>query len=136
MSNRNEKERIHIADEVDLMQAVARIGQFAQALGFDEVSKAKLMTVVSELARNILKYADKGTLEFVRIEGPIRHGVEIIADDRGPGIADVEQALEEHFSTSGTLGLGLPGVRRMVDEFEIASTRHIGTRVTVRKWLS
>jgi serine/threonine-protein kinase RsbT len=135
MSTHSEKERLHIADEVDLIQAVAQIGQFAQGAGFDDVSRAKLMTVVSELARNILKYAEKGRLIFVRYEGPIRRGVEIIAEDRGPGIADVEKALEDHYSSSGTLGLGLPGVRRMVDEFEIASTRGQGTRVTIRKWL-
>jgi serine/threonine-protein kinase RsbT len=135
MSTHSEKERLHIADEVDLMQAVAQIGRFTQGVGFDDVTRAKLMTVVSELARNILKYAEKGALVFVRVESAMRRGVEIIAEDRGPGIADVEKALKDHYSTSGTLGLGLPGVRRMVDEFEIDSTRGQGTRVTIRKWL-
>jgi serine/threonine-protein kinase RsbT len=135
MLRRSEEGRLHVADEADLMQAVAHVGRLAKSIGFDEVASAKLMTTVSELARNILKYAERGTVSFARLEGTSGRGVEIVAEDRGPGIADVEQAVKDHYSTSGTLGLGLPGVRRMVDEFELVSKPNQGTSVTVRKWL-
>jgi serine/threonine-protein kinase RsbT len=136
MLRRTEEGRLHVADETDLTQVVMTADRLAEGVGFDTLTRAKLMTAVSELARNILKYAGRGTVLFVRVEIAMRRGVEIVVEDRGPGIADVERALEDHYSTSGTLGLGLPGVRRMVDEFEIQSARNQGTCVTIRKWLS
>ena len=135
MPRRSEEERLHVTDEADLVQAVLQVGRLAERVGFDAVTAAKLMTAASELARNILKYAGRGQFLLARLEDPARRGIEIVAEDRGPGIADVEKALEDHYSTSGTLGLGLPGVRRMADEFEIVSAPKQGTRVTVRKWL-
>lgn len=91
-------------------------------------------TVISELSRNILLYASAGTLSLAaeRLNG--RRGIVIVAKDRGPGIPDIEQALQVGFSTSRSLGLGLPGVKRLMDEFEIVSKRKKGTMVTVRKW--
>ncbi len=91
------------------------------------------MTTVSELARNILKYAGRGTIRLSCYGELGTEGIEIQAEDRGPGIADVEAAMRDHYSTSGTLGLGLPGVRRMMDSFTIDSAPGRGTRVTVRK---
>jgi serine/threonine-protein kinase RsbT len=135
MVRRSEESRLPVGDEVELMQAVLHVGRLAQQAGFDQVGCAKLMTAVSELARNILKYAGRGTILTARLEGVGKSGIEVVAEDRGPGIADVEKALQDHFSTSGTLGLGLPGVRRMVDEFAIVSAPNQGTRVTTRKWL-
>jgi serine/threonine-protein kinase RsbT len=70
------------------------------------------------------------------LEDGNRVGLEVVVHDRGPGITDVEQAMADHYSTSGTLGLGLPGVRRLMDEFELESSPDEGTRVTIRKWKS
>ena len=94
-----------------------------------------IATAVSELVRNILKYAGNGEIWLRRIKEPSRRGIEIEALDRGPGIADCEAAMLDHVSSGGTLGLGLPGVRRMMDEFSLESTPGEGTRVTARKWI-
>jgi serine/threonine-protein kinase RsbT len=126
--------RIRVESDTDLNYAVLEARQQAAAMGFDAATCAKLATVVSELGRNILKYADRGevSIEKTADEPP---SLEIVARDRGPGIEDVDQAMADHFSTSGTLGLGLPGVRRMVDDFEITSVLGQGTEVLVRKRL-
>jgi serine/threonine-protein kinase RsbT len=85
--------------------------------------------------RNVLKYADSGRFTMRRIESSRGRGVEIEVSDHGPGIADVDAAMQDHFSSSGTLGLGLPGVRRMMDEFAVESRPGEGTRVTACKWI-
>lgn len=136
MLNRREESRLPVADEVDLVQAVMHVGHLAQQIGFSVTTRARLMTAVSELGRNILKYANEGTILISPIDGPPRRGIQIVATDDGPGIADVDKSMQDHFSTSGTLGLGLPGVQRMMDEFQIVSAPNRGTSVTVRKWLS
>ena len=99
-------------------------------------SEATLIaTAISELARNIVTYAKQGEIRLKVIEGsPDRRGIQVIAHDDGPGIADLDQALRDGFSTSGSLGVGLPGVRRLVDEFHIDSQRDRGTTVTITKW--
>jgi anti-sigma regulatory factor (Ser/Thr protein kinase) len=126
--------RIRIASDGDLTRAVLEAGRVAKAVGFDAALVAMLSTAVSELARNILKYAGNGEVQVEKVQEGERHGVRVIAKDKGPGIADIEQAMADHFSSSGTLGLGLPGVKRLVDEFEIESAPGRGTRVTVTKW--
>lgn len=93
-----------------------------------------IATAVSELARNIVKYAGKGEIIIAPVQKGYRVGIEIIAQDRGPGMLNVEQAMTDHFSSGGTLGLGLPGVKRMMDEFEINSVLEQGTRVAIKKW--
>jgi serine/threonine-protein kinase RsbT len=132
---RTEVAVIIVVDESDLTQAVLEVGRQARTLGLGALECSRAMTAASELARNILKYARTGTVRVVRVEASERVGLEVVAEDRGPGIADVERALEDSFSTAGTLGLGLPGVRRLMDDFEIESTPGVGTRVVVRKWL-
>ena len=126
-----------IVDAADVTGAVLGVGRLARAWGCDPVTRSMLMTAASELASNILKYAGRGTLRVRRVpEGPgPGASAEIEARDRGPGIADVARALTDRFSTSGTLGLGLPGVRRMMDHFEIDSAPGRGTLVRVRKRL-
>jgi serine/threonine-protein kinase RsbT len=123
-----------VESETDLRLAIAGAGKLAGQLGFGNVSTAEIMTTVSELGRNILKYATRGRIRLVGLEAGNRHGVEICAQDEGPGIVDVAQALRDHYSTGGSLGLGLPGVQRMMDEFEIESRPQVGTRVRARKW--
>jgi serine/threonine-protein kinase RsbT len=127
--------RIAVADEAGLTHAVVEARRLASAAGFGAAGAAKIGTVVSELGRNILKYADRGDVSIRGAARGGRHGLTIVVRDRGPGIPDLEQALADHFSTSGTLGLGLPGVRRMVDEFDIESEAGRGTKVTVTMWL-
>lgn len=134
MFRRSDLERLPITDEVELMQAVMHVGRLARQVGFDDVDAAKVMTAVSELARNILKYVGRGAILAARLGGPAGRGIEVVAEDSGPGIADTDAALRDQYSTSGTLGLGLPGVRRMMDEFELVSAPGRGTRVTIRKW--
>ena len=94
-----------------------------------------IATAVSELVRNILKYAGSGEIRLRRVKEKAGRGVEIEAVDHGPGISDCEAAMQDHFSSSGTLGLGLPGVKRMMDEFSLESAPGEGTRVTARKWI-
>lgn len=105
-------------------------------MGFTDTESRSLGTVVSELATNILKYAQSGSVKLEEVQEARRRGIQITVSDRGPGIEDVERALQDHYSSSGTLGLGLPGVRRMVDDFDIQSTVGVGTRIVVRKWLA
>ncbi len=126
--------RIRIASDGDLTRAVLEAGRRAKAVGFDSALVAMLNTAVSELARNILKYAGTGEVLIEEVQQDVRSGIRVTVKDRGPGIADVDRAMADHFSSAGTLGLGLPGVKRMMDEFEIESTPGRGTVVTITKW--
>lgn len=125
---------ILVRDERSLAEAVIEATRVAQGAGLSKVAAQQLATVTSELARNILKYAGRGRIQLEIVERKSRKGVRLVASDRGPGIEDVEQALAEHFSTGGTLGLGLPGARRMMDEFIVTSEPGEGTRVEAVKW--
>ena len=129
------EEHIRIATERDVTRAILNAGAIASAAGFDTAGRAMVSTAVSELTRNILKYAGRGTIALRVVQGPRGTGIEVVAEDEGPGIADPEEALREHFSTGGTLGLGLPGVKRIADLFDITSRPGAGTRVAFRKWV-
>ena len=108
----------------------------AVANGFGIVDQTKLVTAGSELARNILKYAPgaNGRMAVEMVESYGRTGLRAVFSDDGPGIADVEAALGDGFSSGGTLGLGLPGARRLVDDFDIDTQAGQGTRITLTKW--
>ena len=108
--------------------------KLAIAIGFDKANTLKIKTTVSELAHNILKYAGKGVITITPLLSP-RKGIEIHSADKGPGIKDVETAFSDHYSSGGTLGLGLPGIKRMVDEIEIDTEHNKGPRISVRKWV-
>jgi serine/threonine-protein kinase RsbT len=127
---------IHVLIQTDQDIVIARqMGRsLAAALNFSSGEATLIVLTISELARNIVTYAKKGEIRLRVINGSARKGIRVVAHDDGPGIADVEQALRDGFSTSGGLGLGLPGVRRLVDEFQIESKRDGGTTVTVTKW--
>lgn len=127
--------RMRIATDADVMGSVLSTRGLAGEVGFDATGQQRIATAVSELARNILKYAGTGEVILSETLRNRRRGIEIRVRDRGPGIEDIEQALEDHYSSSGTLGLGLPGVKRMVDEFEIDSEPGQGTEVVIRQWL-
>ncbi|SIO92788.1 ATP-binding protein [Vibrio spartinae] len=130
--------------EADVVMAVVGTFTFVQQLNFSPTVTSEIATIVSELATNIVKYAGRGRIELAEImhdfERKNEHGIRVVARDFGPGIPHIEQAMADHFSTSGSLGMGLPGVRRMVDQFEIQSfteasgTETRGTIVSVIKW--
>jgi serine/threonine-protein kinase RsbT len=126
--------RVVVSCEADIVLARQKGGGLAATLGFSASEATLIATVISELARNIVLYAGKGEVIIRRLQEGERTGVDVAARDEGPGISDLDHALENGYSTSGHLGLGLPGVRRLMDEFEIASEVGKGTYVTVRKW--
>ncbi|MGD8978236.1 MAG: anti-sigma regulatory factor [Gammaproteobacteria bacterium] len=124
-----------IRSETDVRQAVLESTLYSQNAGFGEMPSRMIATAVSELVRNILKYAGSGEVRLRRVTAMGRPGIEIEVTDQGPGIIDCEAAMDDHYSSGGTLGLGLPGVKRMMDEFSLESAPGQGTRVTARKWL-
>ncbi|MFC7419486.1 anti-sigma regulatory factor [Iodobacter arcticus] len=123
-----------IKNEADAAMLVAYVFSLAKQCGFSPVAVTEITTGASELATNIVKYAGEGVMIFSWVVHQQREGLEVVAEDHGPGINDMALAMTEHFSTKGTLGLGLPGTRRLADEFEISSEPHKGTRVLFRKW--
>lgn len=127
--------RVHIRCEMDTTRAVLEATEQARGRGFDETASRMFATAVSELARNILCHAGRGEIHLRWVDERARRGIEVVALDKGPGIPDIEQALQDHFSSAGTLGLGLPGVKRLMDDFRLDSEVGRGTRVTARKWL-
>ena len=128
-----QKIRVAIATEMDVARTILHAGRISADLGFDLAAQNRVATAASELARNILKYAGKGHVTIGPVEYESRMGIEVVAEDRGPGIEDVEQAMKDRYSSSGTLGLGLPGVRRLMDVFKIESAAGQGTRVMALK---
>lgn len=129
-------DEIHVAinSNQDIVVARQHGRALAVQLGFSAVDATFLATAISELARNIVSYARKGQITIKAIRDSARNGIMVIASDRGPGISDIQQALRDGFSTSGSLGMGLPGVRRLMDEFAIVSHPDRGTVVTIKKW--
>ena len=123
-----------INSDQDIVAARQKGRALAIELGFSTGDATLIATSISELARNIVSYARRGEITLRIVHASIRQGISIIASDRGPGIRDIRQAMRDGFSTSGSLGLGLPGVRRLMDEFEITSEPGRGTIVTVKKW--
>jgi serine/threonine-protein kinase RsbT len=125
---------VPIASEVDIVVARQQGRNLAARLGFSHGDLALIATAISELARNIVTYARKGEIVLRLVEGS-RRGIMVVVRDQGPGIADVELAMQDGFSTGGGLGLGLPGARRLMDEFDIVSELGKGTTVTMKKWV-
>ena len=129
------KSTIDIITEWDIV-AARQIGRsIAKEIGFGTVDQARITTVISELARNIYLYARAGEIVIERLEVGEKTGILITATDKGPGIDDVRKVMEDEYSTSGGLGAGLPGVRRLMDRIEIQSATGKGTTVKVEKWL-
>ncbi|MCR9255288.1 MAG: anti-sigma regulatory factor [Alphaproteobacteria bacterium] len=126
----DQDERVAIASDRDLNIAIADLRAWCRARGFENTETTKVITAASEIGRNILKYAGSGHMEYRSAFAGARSGIQVSAFDSGPGIADIGKALEDRYSTSGTLGLGLPGVKRLVDRFDIQSAPGQGTRVT------
>lgn len=125
---------VAINADQDIVLARQKGRALASELGFAAGDATLIATAISELARNIVSYARQGQIVLRVLSTGNRKGLLIVASDRGPGIPDVRQALRDGFSTSGSLGMGLPGVRRLMDEFEITSQPGQGTTVAVKKW--
>ena len=118
----------------DIVEARQRGRELAQQIGFSGSDLTIIATAISEIARNIVVYADHGEISLGIAENGSRRGILVIARDRGPGIPDIERAMRDGYSTGNSLGLGLPGARRLMDDFEITSTIGEGTTITMRKW--
>lgn len=126
--------RVPINSDQDIVLARQKGRALAADSGFSPVDATLIATAISELARNIVTYAKHGEVTLSALAESGRRGIRIVASDQGPGITDIRQALRDGFSTSGSFGLGLPGVRRLMDEFEISSAPGEGTKVMVTKW--
>lgn len=135
-SEHNAAETLQIRNESDLVSVRYQVRATAKAIGMGLIDETKLITAVSELARNGLVYGGGGTATLEILRHPERVGIRVTVEDQGPGIADVALAMENGYSTGKGLGLGLPGSKRLVHEFEIESQLGSGTRVSILRWKS
>ena len=129
-----EELKLPIAADVDVVQARTQGRALAAGAGFSTGDQTVIAAAISEIARNILNYAKRGEITLRLVPNGDRQGVEVIARDAGPGILDISRAMQDGYSTSGGLGLGLPGAKRLMDEFEVVSVVGEGTTVTMKKW--
>lgn len=126
---------VNITKEWDIVGARQLGREIAKDLGFGTVDQARIATAISELARNIYLYAKQGQICFEVVETVERKGLCVLANDTGPGINDIGQVMEDGYTTSGGLGAGLPGVKRLMDDFDLKSESDKGTRVKTTKWV-
>jgi serine/threonine-protein kinase RsbT len=126
--------RIEVTTDRDVVRVRQLVRTEAVAVKLSLVDQTKLVTAASELARNTLVYGGGGTVEVSRVDNGRRPGIRIVFADQGPGIADLDLALTDGYTTGGGLGLGLSGARRLVDEFDIDTRVGEGTSITVTKW--
>ncbi len=127
------KINLSIRTESDISEAVRQSRAMAGRLGFSTTSAYYIATAASELAANLWIHAGGGVITLQRLDG--KGGMELTTIDHGPGIADIDRALEDGFSTANGLGCGLPGVKRLMDELDIASFPGVRTEIKARKWL-
>lgn len=125
-----------IRSDLDIVIARTMARDAARSLGFGAIDQARIATAVSELARNIFLYAGTGSVTVREIDRNGRKGIEIICEDQGPGIANIDLVMQDGYSTSRGMGMGLPGAKRLMDEFDIRSQEGSGTTITCRKWRS
>jgi serine/threonine-protein kinase RsbT len=131
----SEAYRVAITTDADVVTARQRARSMGGELGFTSTDLTLLATAISEVARNITAYAGEGEVRLRIVRGTSgREGIEVIAQDEGPGIPNVELALQDGYTTGGGLGLGLPGARRLVDEFDLQTAPGEGTTVRLVKW--
>jgi serine/threonine-protein kinase RsbT len=125
---------VSVGHEKDIMSLFILIRERAGQVGLTSLDQTKLITATSELTRNMLNYADKGQVIIDQLTREKQRGVRLTFVDHGPGIADVDQVMEDGYSSGAGLGLGLPGAKRLVDEFYMISVVGQGTTVTIAKW--
>jgi serine/threonine-protein kinase RsbT len=126
-------ETIPVKSEPDVVAVRRHVRDASARLGFSLVDQTKVVTAASELARNTIIYGGGGTLQLELLNGP-RNGLRLTFEDKGPGIADIDLALRDGFTTGSGLGLGLGGAKRLVSDFDIASQPGEGTRITITRW--
>jgi serine/threonine-protein kinase RsbT len=126
---------VSIEHAADIVTARQKGRELAAATGFSSTDQTMIALAISEIARNIISYAQCGKLTLSRLDEGGRCGVLIVARDEGPGIPDIELAMRDGYSTARSLGVGLPGAKRVMDDFELVSAPGLGTTVTMKKWL-
>lgn len=126
--------KLQISETSDVAYAALDAKNYARDLGFSIADQYTIATAVSELAQNIVKYADFGHLRFKTLQQGSDVGIEVLAKDSGPGIENINHAMTDNFSTRGTMGVGLPGTKRLMDDFQLNSAPGRGTEVIVKKW--
>ncbi|WP_148863839.1 anti-sigma regulatory factor [Marinobacter fonticola] len=131
----SDERRVEIVQENDVAYAVYEAHDLTAAMGFGKTDQFMVATSVSELARNASLHGGGGVVTLRSVTQDGRVGIEVVAEDNGPGIDDIDRALQEGYSTIGTLGLGLPGVQRLMDELTFDAQRTSGARIVARKWL-
>lgn len=127
-------ENMPITSELDIVRVRQQVRSWAVSCGFSLVEQTKLVTATSELARNALEHGRGGEALIEELDDGARRGVRVTFSDHGPGIPDIERALQDGFTTGGGMGHGLGGARRLVDDFSISSAPGRGTRVTIGRW--
>ena len=130
-----DEHRLHIGSEHDILTARQRGRELASEVGFSGSDLTLVATAISEIARNIVEYAGRGDIVFTLVRDGQSRGIVVVARDEGPGIPDVALAMQDGYSTRRSLGLGLPGARRLMDEFDVQSEAGRGTTVTMKKWM-
>lgn len=128
------EDKVEIRASEDIVRVRHAVRTWAVKIGLSLVDQTKVVTAASELARNTLDYADGGVATIETVQNGARLGLRLTFEDNGPGIADLELAMRDGYSTGGGLGLGLSGAKRLANEFEISSKPGEGTRVTIVKW--
>ena len=126
---------VAIERESDIVTARQKGRELAAAAGFSSTDQTIIALAISEVARNIVSYAQRGKILLSRLEDGARRGIAIVGYDEGPGIANIELAMQDGYSTTRSLGVGLPGAKRVMDEFELVSAPGKGTTVSMKKWL-
>ena len=126
--------RVGLQSEIDIVAARRAVTQWASDMGLSILDRTKAVTAASELARNTIIYGRGGTMSMEMVRDGIRSGLRLTFEDQGPGIADIDRALQDGFSTGGGMGLGLPGAKRLMNEFSLRSGTGTGTTVTVVRW--
>jgi serine/threonine-protein kinase RsbT len=125
---------VEIRADADVLLARQKARELAKSLRFSGSEITLIATAISEVARNIVTYAKRGQIVLRLVSQGRRRGIRVVAQDEGPGIADIARAMEDGYSTSSSLGLGLPGSKRLMDDFDIVSALGKGTTVTMTKW--
>ncbi len=126
--------RFMLQSEIDVVTARRAVTDWARDLGLSTLDRTKAVTAASELARNTVVYGRGGVMSLEAVRDGSRVGLRLTFADKGPGIPDIDRALQDGFSTGGGMGLGLPGAKRLMNEFAVASTEGVGTTVTITKW--
>lgn len=126
--------RLTLQSDVDVVAARREVSEWATEIGLTVLDRTKVVTAASEIARNTVLYGRGGVMSIEVMRDDMREGLRLTFEDHGPGIADIDRALEDGYSTGGGMGMGLPGARRLVNEFELTSTVGVGTCVTIVRW--